>query len=76
MALGTREQMLIEQSWTDEGPPFAPASEGGGFTIAQLADEFGVTLRTLRFYESRGFLAPAAPARRGATAAATATGSH
>ena len=28
------------------------------FTIGQLAADFGVTLRTLRFYESRGFLSP------------------
>lgn len=31
----------------------------GGFTISDLAQDFGVTLRTLRFYESRGLLAPA-----------------
>ena len=30
----------------------------GGFTISDLARDFGVTLRTLRFYESRGLLAP------------------
>lgn len=33
-----------------------PAS---GFTISDLARDFGVTLRTLRFYESRGLLSPA-----------------
>ena len=32
------------------------------FTIAQLAGEFGITHRTIRFYESEGLLAPA---RRG-----------
>jgi DNA-binding transcriptional MerR regulator len=31
----------------------------GGFTISDLARDFGVTLRTLRFYESRGLIAPA-----------------
>lgn len=31
----------------------------GGFTISDLARDFGVTLRTLRFYESRGLLSPA-----------------
>ncbi len=37
-----------------------PASEAdGGFTISDLARDFGVTLRTLRFYESRGLIAPA-----------------
>ena len=28
------------------------------FTIGDLAREFGVTLRTLRFYEDRGLLSP------------------
>jgi DNA-binding transcriptional MerR regulator len=28
------------------------------WTIAELADEFGVTHRTIRFYEDRGLLAP------------------
>jgi DNA-binding transcriptional MerR regulator len=34
-------------------------ASGGGFTISDLARDFGVTLRTLRFYESRGLIAPA-----------------
>ena len=29
------------------------------FTIAELAAEFGITTRTIRFYESRGLIAPA-----------------
>ena len=37
----------------------ADAEQTGDFTISDLAREFGVTLRTLRFYESRGLLAPA-----------------
>jgi len=28
------------------------------WTIAEVADEFGVTLRTIRFYEDRGLIAP------------------
>ena len=36
----------------------------GGFTIRELARDHSVTLRALRFYESRGLLAPA---RYGAT---------
>jgi DNA-binding transcriptional MerR regulator len=35
-----------------------PAETDGGFTISDLARDFGVTLRTLRFYESRGLIAP------------------
>lgn len=40
--------------------PVAPDSE---FTIRELAQEFGVTPRTLRFYEQKGMIAPE---RRGA----------
>src|SRR5215831_5551443 len=45
----------------------APQSAGNGaseapqqdeFTIGELAREFGVTLRALRFYENKGFIAP------------------
>lgn len=37
----------------------AEQDSAGGFTISDLARDFGVTLRTLRFYESRGLLSPA-----------------
>jgi DNA-binding transcriptional MerR regulator len=37
----------------------AADDSAGGFTISDLARDFDVTLRTLRFYESRGLLAPA-----------------
>jgi DNA-binding transcriptional MerR regulator len=33
-------------------------SESTAYTIGDLAREFGVTLRTLRFYEHRGLIAP------------------
>ncbi|WP_293808860.1 MerR family DNA-binding transcriptional regulator [uncultured Bosea sp.] len=36
----------------------ADADQTGDFTISDLARDFGVTLRTLRFYESRGLIAP------------------
>lgn len=35
------------------------ADADGEFSISDLARDFGVTLRTLRFYESRGLIAPA-----------------
>ena len=35
-----------------------PADSDRSFTIGDLAREFGVTLRTLRFYEDRGLLSP------------------
>ncbi|BCB20899.1 transcriptional regulator [Bosea sp. ANAM02] len=34
------------------------AEQHGDFTISDLARDFGVTLRTLRFYESRGLITP------------------
>ena len=33
-------------------------AQPGEFTIGELAREFGVTLRTLRFYEDRGLITP------------------
>jgi len=39
--------------------PVTSNDAAGGFTISDLARDFGVTLRTLRFYETRGLLAPA-----------------
>ena len=38
--------------------------DGRTFSIGQLAEEFGVTHRTIRFYEDEGLIAPA---RRGTT---------
>jgi DNA-binding transcriptional MerR regulator len=35
-----------------------PWSEMPSYTIAELAEELGLTLRTLRFYEERGLLSP------------------
>jgi DNA-binding transcriptional MerR regulator len=39
----------------------AKMAESGSqtFTIGQLAEEFGLTLRSLRFYEDEGLIAPA-----------------
>jgi DNA-binding transcriptional MerR regulator len=33
-------------------------TDGRTWTITELADEFGITLRTLRFYEEHGLLTP------------------
>jgi len=48
----------------DEAQPTAhcnrtvPVPDHGEFTIGELSREFGVTLRALRFYESKGFVTP------------------
>ena len=34
------------------------------WTITELADEFGLTLRTIRFYEEHGLLSPERRVRR------------
>ena len=44
------------------------------FTITELAQEFGLTHRALRFYESRGLLAPQRDGRRRIFSRADATG--
>ena len=49
--------MGITTPGNDETPRDANGRETV-FTIGQLAQEFGVTLRTLRFYEDRGMLSP------------------
>jgi DNA-binding transcriptional MerR regulator len=48
--------------WIDAGAP-APAVEDEVLTISQMAEKFGVTPRALRFYESKGLLAPAREGR-------------
>jgi DNA-binding transcriptional MerR regulator len=41
----------------------APADQGRGLTISQMAEKFGVTPRALRFYESKRLLKPAREGR-------------
>lgn len=45
-------------------PSDLPPAGETSFTITELASEFGVTHRALRFYESRGLLAPKRQGRR------------
>jgi DNA-binding transcriptional MerR regulator len=42
---------------------FAPAANSEVLTISQMAEKFGLTPRALRFYESKGLLAPAREGR-------------
>jgi len=46
--------------WIDDQPhvPAQPARDATEFTIGELSREFGLTLRALRFYEAKGFIAP------------------
>ena len=41
-----------------EVKPLPPALAASSFSIRELAREFGVTARTLRFYEEKGLLSP------------------
>jgi DNA-binding transcriptional MerR regulator len=42
--------------WVGEQP--IPSAGPVEFTISELAKEFGITLRTLRFYEDKGLISP------------------
>lgn len=47
-----------QKSAPDGKAPLGVAEGENTFTIGDLAREFGVTLRTLRFYEDRGLITP------------------
>ncbi len=51
-------KFAVDNGWPDRGQTSAEASENGTYTIGDLAREFGVSLRTLRFYQAKGLLAP------------------
>jgi DNA-binding transcriptional MerR regulator len=59
---GSSGGYMIAASSSDPEPDARPDEKK--FTIGELSREFGVTLRTLRFYENKGLIAPH---RRGAT---------
>ena len=44
------------------------------WTIAEVAEDFDVTLRTIRHYEDVGLLSPSAAAPPGSSASATGSG--
>ena len=59
MTHSTSENSLSNVVWIEEGGRKAPPpSDQSEFTIGEMAREFGVTLRALRFYESKGFISP------------------
>ena len=51
---------MVSNACPDRESASADTAKDGAatFSIRQLAKEFGVTLRTLRFYEGRGFIVP------------------
>jgi DNA-binding transcriptional MerR regulator len=59
----SRTDLISDLVWIgeEETPPAAgkaPVSEQTEFTIGELAREFGMTLRALRFYENKGLINP------------------
>src|ERR1700730_19086527 len=53
------ESPTSQMVWVDDGPAMSPPDYGkDDVTIGELATRFGVTLRTLRFYEKKGLLKP------------------
>lgn len=54
MSINSNEQSVA----ADEGLGSQRLDRAKSYTIGDLAREFGVTLRTLRFYEDRGLLSP------------------
>lgn len=55
---------LSDIFWIDSEPAKPTENEQEEFTINELAGEFGLTHRALRFYESRGLLSPRRDGRR------------
>lgn len=53
----TRQKRLVEALGLDPAAP--PAEDEGPFAIGELAAEFGITTRAIRFYESRGLISRA-----------------
>ena len=59
MTHSTNENALSNVVWIEEGArKAAQLPDQDEFTIGEMAREFGVTLRALRFYESKGFISP------------------
>jgi DNA-binding transcriptional MerR regulator len=63
-SLATQDVFWIASPSADDRSANAAGAEKNEFTIAELAKEFGLTLRALRFYHSRGLIAPERAGRR------------
>src|SRR3974377_1154950 len=60
--MGSTQQttfLSTDLSWADDQPKLQNyTSAATGYSIGDLAKEFSVTLRALRFYESKGLIKP------------------
>ena len=63
-SLSTQDVFWIASPPADDQSNNAAGGEKTEFTIAELAKEFGLTLRALRFYHSRGLISPDRAGRR------------
>jgi DNA-binding transcriptional MerR regulator len=63
-SLSTQDVFWIASPPADDHSGGAAGAEKTEYTIAELAKEFGLTLRALRFYDSRGLIAPQREGRR------------
>ena len=63
-SLATQDAFWIASPMADDQSANPAGPEKTEFTIAELASEFGLTLRALRFYHSRGLIAPERAGRR------------
>lgn len=58
--VSSSEALASGRAWGEEAAQTmaSPSQSAPGLTIGELAKEFGVTLRALRFYENKGLIAP------------------
>jgi DNA-binding transcriptional MerR regulator len=63
-SLAAQEIFWIASPQADDQSRGTNGTEKTEYTIAELAQEFGLTLRALRFYHSRGLISPERDGRR------------
>ena len=63
-SLASQDVFWIASPRAENQPSGAGGAEQTEFTIAELSKEFGLTLRALRFYHSRGLISPQREGRR------------
>jgi DNA-binding transcriptional MerR regulator len=63
-SLSPQNAFWIASPSGDDQPANAAGPEQTEYTIAELSKEFGLTLRALRFYHSRGLISPERAGRR------------